>query len=141
MAVSAQASPIRKPLPPEWFVRFGTNAETRLDSLADVGETVPNERFFVRNHSATPTIDPATWRLRLFGDGLSAAAELSLDDLERLPSTSLTACIECAGNGRSLFAAEQGTPAPGTQWELGGVGVAEWRGVLLSEVLERVGLR
>jgi DMSO/TMAO reductase YedYZ molybdopterin-dependent catalytic subunit len=134
-------APIQKPLPPEWFIRFGTNAETRLDALADVGETVPNERFFVRNHSATPTIDPATWRLRVFGDGLTGdAVELSLSDLERLPSTSLTAAIECAGNGRSFFAGQQGTPAPGTQWALGGVGVAEWRGVPLAEVLERAGI-
>jgi DMSO/TMAO reductase YedYZ molybdopterin-dependent catalytic subunit len=138
---AAEGSPIRKPLPPEWFVRFGTNAETRVESLAEVGDTVPNERFFVRNHSATPSIDPATWRLRLFGDGLAGdAADFSLADLERLPSTSLTACIECAGNGRGFFAAQQGAPAPGTQWALGGVGVAEWRGVLLSEVLERAGI-
>jgi DMSO/TMAO reductase YedYZ molybdopterin-dependent catalytic subunit len=145
MAMSPQpvaaGSPIRKPLPPEWFDRFGTNAETRWDSLAEVGDTVPNERFFVRNHSATPAIDPATWRLRIFGDGLTGeAAELSLSELERLPSTSLTACIECAGNGRSFFAGQQGTPAPGTQWALGGVGVADWRGVLLAEVLERAGI-
>jgi len=134
-------APIEKPLPPDLFDRFGTNAETRLESLAEVGDTVPNDRFFVRNHSATPVIDAAAWRLRVFGDGLTGdAVELSLSDLERLPNTSLTACIECAGNGRSFFAGQQGTPAPGTQWALGGVGVAEWRGVLLSEVLERAGI-
>jgi DMSO/TMAO reductase YedYZ molybdopterin-dependent catalytic subunit len=138
---AAEGSPIRKPLPAEWFDRFGTNAEMRLDSLADVGDTVPNERFFVRNHSATPVIDPATWALRVFGDGLTGdPVELSLSELERLPSTSLTAAVECAGNGRSFFAGQQGAPAPGTQWALGGVGVAEWRGVPLSEVLERAGI-
>jgi DMSO/TMAO reductase YedYZ molybdopterin-dependent catalytic subunit len=138
--------PIQKPLPPEWFVRFGTNAETQWDSLADVGHEVPNERFFVRNHTATPLIDPATWRLRVFGDGLKLrpgagdAVEFSLRDLERLPSKRLTALIECAGNGRSFFASQQGVPASGTQWALGAVGVAEWRGVPLSEVLERAGI-
>jgi DMSO/TMAO reductase YedYZ molybdopterin-dependent catalytic subunit len=138
--------PIRKPLPAEWFVPFGTNAETRWDSLAEVGYEVPNDRFFVRNHTATPTIDHRTWRLRVFGDGLRLrpgagdAVEFSLRDLKRLRSRKLTALIECAGNGRSFFAGQQGTPAYGTQWALGGVGVAEWRGVPLSEVLERSGI-
>src|SRR3712207_7765962 len=30
----------------------------------------PNDRFFVRNHTLTPTIDVDSWRLRLFGSGL-----------------------------------------------------------------------
>ena len=139
-------SPIRKPVPPEWFVPFGTNAEMRWDSLADGGYEIPNERFFVRNHTATPLVDPATWRLRVFGDGLRRrpgagdSVEFSLRDLKRLRSKKLTALIECAGNGRSVFAGQQGTPASGTQWALGGVGLAEWRGVLLSEVLDRAGI-
>jgi DMSO/TMAO reductase YedYZ molybdopterin-dependent catalytic subunit len=66
--------------------------------------------------------------------------EFSLDDLRRLPSRTQTAFIECAGNGRSFYASQQGTPAAGTQWRLGAVGVARWRGVPLSEVLERAGL-
>ena len=143
---ASAGSPIRKPLPAEWFTPFGTNAETRWDSLAEAGYEVPNERFFVRNHTATPLIDPATWRLRVFGDGLKLrpgagdSVEFSLRDLKRLRSKKLTAFIECAGNGRGFFAGQQGAPAPGTQWGLGGVGVAEWRGVPLSEVLERAGM-
>jgi DMSO/TMAO reductase YedYZ molybdopterin-dependent catalytic subunit len=138
--------PIQKPLPPEWFVRFGTNAETRWESLAEVGHEVPNERFFVRNHTETPLIDPSAWRLRVLGDGLKlrpgadGAVEFSLRDLKRLPSKKLTALIECAGNGRRLFASQQGAGASGTQWALGGVGVAEWKGVPLFEVLERAGM-
>jgi DMSO/TMAO reductase YedYZ molybdopterin-dependent catalytic subunit len=45
------------------------------------------------------------------------------------------------GTGRSLYASQQGTPATGTQWGLGAVGVARWRGVPLAEVLERAGLQ
>ena len=30
---SAATGPILKPLPPEWFVPFGTNAEMRWDSV------------------------------------------------------------------------------------------------------------
>ena len=49
-------------------------------------------RLFVRNHTSTPVIDRSTWRLRVFGDGLttpraeSAALALSYDDLRRLPA-------------------------------------------------------
>ncbi len=64
----------------------------------------------------------------------------SLEDLLRLPARTIPAFIECAGNGRSLFGSQQGTPAAGSAWKLGAIGVARWRGVPLREVLERAGL-
>ncbi|MFB6891110.1 sulfite oxidase [Kitasatospora sp. NPDC056327] len=143
---------IVKPLPAEWFVPRGTNAEMRFDALrggADggpVGRHVPVERFFVRNHTSTPLIDAADWRLRIFGAGLRGAptagqpVEFSLDDLRGLPSHSIGALIECAGNGRSFYASQQHRTVPGTQWTLGGIGSARWRGVRLAEVLRRAGL-
>ena len=131
-----------KPLPPEWLIPFNTNAEMRWDAAAGLGDLIPNERFFVRNHTATPIIDPAAWRLSVFGTGLRRpeGTTFSLRDLRRLPSRTITAFIECAGNGRSFFASQQGTPATGTQLKLGAVGVARWRGVPLSELLERAGI-
>jgi hypothetical protein len=59
---SAGAPSILKPLPPEWFVDYGSNAEMRWDSVDGRYLTSP-ERLFVRNHSVTPLIDPATYRL------------------------------------------------------------------------------
>jgi DMSO/TMAO reductase YedYZ molybdopterin-dependent catalytic subunit len=144
---AAAASPIVKPLPPEWFVNFGSNAEMRWDAAGDQGYAIANERFFVRDHTSTPAIDPTTWRLRVFGSGLRGrpdadhAVELRYDDLARLPRRTITSFIECAGNGRSFFASQEGTPAAGTQWGLGAVGVARWTGVPLAAVLERAGLR
>jgi DMSO/TMAO reductase YedYZ molybdopterin-dependent catalytic subunit len=136
------AGPIVKPLPPEWFNLFNTNAEMRWDAAGELGYLIPNERFFVRNHTSTAIIDPASWRLSVFGSGLRRpeGIELSLRDLRRLPSREITAFIECAGNGRSYFASQQGTPAPGTQWHLGAIGVARWRGVPLRDVLLRAGI-
>jgi DMSO/TMAO reductase YedYZ molybdopterin-dependent catalytic subunit len=135
--------PIVKPLPPEWFIPQGTNAEMRWEAMRDQGLRVPNERFFVRNHTATPRIDAAAWRLRVFGSGLRdpRGVELSYDQLSRLETREITAAIECAGNGRRFFADQQETPAPGTQWRLGAIGLARWRGVPLSAVLERAGVR
>lgn len=65
------AGPIRKPLPPEKFTMLGTNAEMRWAAMRDQGRLVPVDRFFVRNHTSTPIIDPLTWRLEVTGAGLS----------------------------------------------------------------------
>ena len=137
----APAAPILKSLPPEWFVKLGTNAEMRWDRVGWLGYTIPNERFFVRNHTSTPLIDAKAWNLRVFGDGLKASgATFSYDQLRKLPAKELTVAVECAGNGRSFFGTQQGTPVPGSQWGLGAIGVARWRGVPLAEVLERAGV-
>jgi DMSO/TMAO reductase YedYZ molybdopterin-dependent catalytic subunit len=141
------SGPFFKPLPPEWFNVFGTNAEMRWDAVAGLGYTIPNERFYVRSHTGSVGIDARTWRLRVFGSGvrdepdLDHAFTLSYDQLRRLPSETTTAFLECAGNGRRFFADQQGTPAPGTAWSLGAVGVARWRGVPLREVLHRAGIK
>ncbi|HEV7761051.1 MAG TPA: sulfite oxidase [Acidimicrobiales bacterium] len=142
-AQTAPAPTIVKPLPPEWFNVLGTNAEMRWDALLGQGFTVPNERFFVRNHTSTPTIDAQTWRLQVFGSGLRRAEgiELTYRDLRRMRSRTITEAVECAGNGRRFFGDQQGTPVAGSQWRLGAVGVARWRGVPLADVLDRAGIR
>jgi DMSO/TMAO reductase YedYZ molybdopterin-dependent catalytic subunit len=61
--------------------------------------------------------------------------ELSLRDLHNMRSDTLVATLECAGNGRSLF----DPPVSGERWRLGAVSTAEWTGVPLVEVLDRVG--
>ncbi|MFE6050337.1 sulfite oxidase [Kitasatospora sp. NPDC056446] len=143
---------IVKPLPAEWFVPHGTNAEMRWDALRDagggaaVGRHVPVERFFVRNHTGTPLIDPGTWRLRLFGSGLRGGptaerpVEFDLAGIRALPATRISALIECAGNGRDYFRRQQGLSVPGTPWALGAIGSARWRGVRLAEVLRAAGM-
>src|ERR1700712_3226029 len=66
----AGAPYILKPLPPQWFVDFGTNAEMRWDSVSPRQYLTSQDRLFVRDHVATPTIDASTYRLQIFGDGL-----------------------------------------------------------------------
>ncbi|MFC6016126.1 sulfite oxidase [Plantactinospora solaniradicis] len=142
----AAAGPILKPLPAELFQVHGTNAETRWEALFGQGYLVPIDRFFVRNHTQTPVLDPESWRLRLFGAGLAGAptaanpVEFSYRQLRALPARTLTAFVECAGNGRSFFTSQQGQQVSGTPWKLGAIGVARWRGVPLSTVLRIAGL-
>jgi DMSO/TMAO reductase YedYZ molybdopterin-dependent catalytic subunit len=145
-ALFDNGSPISKPLPSEWFRLLGTNAEMRWDAVKNLGYSIPNERFFVRNHTGTPIIDASTWRLKLFGSGLRGSpdvdrsVEFTYDQLRAMPRKTVTCFIECAGNGRSFFASQQGTTAAGTQWNFGGIGVASWTGVPLKEVLRRAGI-
>ena len=139
--------PILKPLPERYFTVYGTNAEMRWDSVDAHRHLTPQPRLFVRNHTRTPRIDPHSYRLSVFGDGLrqartqDQAVSLSLRDLRRLPVTRATTVHECTGNGRSFFSSQQGTPASGTQWKLGAVGAVTWEGVRLADVLRRLGIR
>ncbi|MEU4238249.1 molybdopterin-dependent oxidoreductase [Actinoplanes sp. NPDC026619] len=138
---AAAAGPILKPLPPELFTVFGTNAEMRWSAMRDQGFHVPIDRFFVRNHTSTPIIDAAAWRLEIFGAGLRGApVTFSLADLKRFPAETRSVAVECAGNGRSYYSTQQGQTVSGTAWGLGAVGVARWRGVRLGSVLRRAGL-
>ena len=128
-----------KPVPGEVFIDHGINQETRLETLR--GYLTPASQFFVRQHSNVPAIDLRTWRLRVEGEAVERPVELTFDDLLRLPSRSVTAYIECAGNGRAFFNEFMGKVASGTQWRYGAIGVAEWTGVPLGAVLELARVR
>jgi DMSO/TMAO reductase YedYZ molybdopterin-dependent catalytic subunit len=113
----------------------------RWSAMRGQGYHVPIDRFFVRNHTSTPIIDAAAWRLEIFGAGLRGGpATFGLDDLRRLPAETRSVAVECAGNGRGYFTTQQGQTVTGTAWGLGAVGVARWRGVRLGTVLRRAGL-
>ena len=100
------------------------------------GFYTPNERFYIRSHFPVPEVDLATWRLRIEG-AVREAREWSLNDLRRLPATTLSATLECAGNSRVFLVPK----VKGTQWELGAVGNAEWTGVSLGEILRAAAVK
>jgi DMSO/TMAO reductase YedYZ molybdopterin-dependent catalytic subunit len=96
----------------------------------------PNHLFYVRSHFAVPTLDAGSWRLKIEG-AVKKPMEIGYDELRKLPAHTLTALLECSGNGRVFLK----PPQVGIRWELGGVSNAEWTGVRLADVLERAGLR
>ena len=120
-----------------------TTAPTwRPAGTPDVPHLTPNERFFVRNHTEAPAIDADTWRLLVAGDGVLARARPTRwPTCARSRRTTYERALECTGNGRRLFADQQGTTVPGTQWGLGAIGVARWTGVPLSPCCAHAGLR
>jgi DMSO/TMAO reductase YedYZ molybdopterin-dependent catalytic subunit len=112
----------------------------RFEVMADRGYTMPNGLFFIRNHSSSPFIDVAAWRLSIEGEGASGPFTITYEDLLNMPSTTVTRYVECAGNGRSFYDTFLGRPGQGGQWHLGAYGIAEWTGVRLSEILSRAGI-
>ena len=103
-------------------------------------DVTPSSRHFVRNNGAVPqrAIDqnPAGWKLTIDGEVHNPLA-LSLEDLMRMPSTTLALLIECGGNGRALFEPS----VRGNPWRRGAVACSQWTGVRLRDVLQRAGLK
>jgi DMSO/TMAO reductase YedYZ molybdopterin-dependent catalytic subunit len=111
------------------------NCETSIPDLIG-GVVMPNAHFYVRNHFQIPALDPTTWALQV-GGLVDRPLRLTLRDLHNMPTQTAVVTLECAGNGR--FQLEP--PVPGEQWRLGAVSTAEWTGVPLAEVLDRVGVQ
>ena len=110
------------------------------------GLLTPNDAFFVCSAGTTPIIDAGTWRLGIEGDAIDKPLALTYDDLLAMEQHTLPVYLECAGNHRALFETVMNEPLnrrPHMEellWTLGGVGMAEWRGVRLRDVLTRAGI-
>lgn len=110
------------------------NCETKLSALSQT--LTDNASFYIRSHFAPPRLDAETYRLSVSGM-VERPLQLSLAELKQLPSRTMAITLECAGNGRTMFA-----PIPsGEPWQLGAVGTAKWTGVPLLEILSRAGVR
>ena len=111
----------------------GPNRETRVGALRR--NLTPARGLFVRSHFPTPELDTQGWRLSVAGRVRRPSA-WTLAQLRALPQTTVVAVLECAGNSRARLP----RPAPGElRWGDRAVGSARWRGVALSELLERAG--
>ncbi|MGA7487246.1 MAG: molybdopterin-dependent oxidoreductase [Xanthobacteraceae bacterium] len=98
----------------------------------------PNDAFFVRYHlSNIPEVDAKTWKIAVGGEGANGQAEITLDDLKRLPAIELVAVNQCSGNRRGLFQPH----VPGVEWGYGAMGCARWKGARLKDILDKVGLK
>jgi DMSO/TMAO reductase YedYZ molybdopterin-dependent catalytic subunit len=98
----------------------------------------PNDEFFVRYHlSDIPEVDPKTWKISVGGEGANGQAEISLDDLKKMPVHEVTAVCQCSGNRRGLF----NPHVVGVEWGYGAMGCAKWKGARLKDILDKVGLK
>jgi len=122
-----------------FIVHDATCLETRLERLD--GFITPNDYFFVRNNGPTPVLDADAYRLVVEGDAVDQPLMLTMADLRKLPSRTLFAYLECAGNQRAMFELVMGRPTDDAQWKTGAVGNAAWTGVPLCELLQRAGVQ
>ncbi|TPG58702.1 sulfite oxidase [Hymenobacter nivis] len=97
---------------------------------------VPNNRFYVRSHFPIPALEATAWQLSIEGE-VQNPLKIGYDELRKLPARTVTATLECAGNGRARLAPK----AKGLLWEQGAVGNATWTGVPLAALLERAGVK
>lgn len=111
-----------------------TERPTNYESLrsAFTSRITPLEQFYIRSHHDAPAVDTAAWRLRVHGL-VGSELSLSLEELRRMPQTTVEAVLQCSGNGRALMRPR----VAGVQWQRGAVGNAEWRGVRLADVLAK----
>lgn len=139
--MGATESGVVKPVSSDLMEDAGTGLDygTRPDRMP--GMLTPVDRFFVRSHSPTPSIDVAGWALHIGGDAAGRPASVGYDELcHRFPQVSIERTLECAGNRRVLFGEELGTTFDGTQWGRGAISSAEWTGVRLRDLLAGVGV-
>jgi sulfite oxidase len=94
----------------------------------------PTSVFFVRSHFGPPALEPSR-RLRISGM-VRRPLDLGVTDLRRFKEVTLTAVLQCAGNGRALHQPR----VPGVQWIHGGMSQGTFTGVRLADVLKEAGV-
>jgi DMSO/TMAO reductase YedYZ molybdopterin-dependent catalytic subunit len=109
------------------------NAETPLPE--QLGVITPTPLFYARNHFPVPQLRVEDWRLSVEGE-VGRPFELTYTDVRGMPSRTLLATLECAGNGRIGLQ----PPAEGEPWNYGAASTAEWTGVPLRDVLQTAAL-
>jgi sulfite oxidase len=84
-------------------------------------------------YATTTPANPENWTIRI--DGLvQRPRTVSIADLAKMDQVKRVSVMQCAGNGRSFYAAKE--KVAGGQWKNGGMGNVEWEGVLLRQFLE-----
>ena len=129
-----EANIIRRQSPGLTRTNESSIAFTPLQNL--FGIITPNGLHFERDHAGLPAVDP--YQHRLVIHGLVAKPKIySIDDILRLPSVSRLHFLECGANSGM----EWGNVAvPTVQFTHGMLSCAEYTGVLLSTLLEDVGV-
>ena len=98
----------------------------------------PNDQFFVRYHLADiPEVKAEGYKIAVGGDGANGTAELTLDDLKKMPAVEVVAVNQCSGNRRGLSKPH----VAGVEWGYGAMGCARWKGARLKDVLDKIGLK
>ncbi len=138
-------NPYGQPSPFESHVQRRTVDWLTADRIAAISFTplgdlqgiiTPSGVVFERYHAGAPAIDPNQHRLMIHGM-VKRPIILTMDDLMRFPSVSMIRFLECPANGGMEW---RGAQMDRLQFSHGMLACCEWTGVLLSTLLEEVGL-
>lgn len=95
----------------------------------------PTGMHYLLVHFDIPEINSNDWRLEVKGL-VAKPLTLTLEEIRNRSAQTLTVTMECAGNGRALFA-----PRPVSQpWLVEAIGTAKWTGTSLRRILGEAGL-
>jgi sulfite dehydrogenase len=101
-------------------------------------DLTPNDAYFVRWHYAgLPTyVDLRTFKLNVNG-AVAKPLQFTLQDLlTKFEPVTAVVFSQCAGNSRSFFQPQ----VPGAEWTNGAMGNAQYKGVLLKDILKMAGV-
>ncbi len=144
IASTAAAVPAAKPLPSyvSWkdasalIVHSSGTIETRRSAFG-TSVITPAEQLYVRNNLPAPdasiVANRDAWELQV--DGVKRPATLNLKQLKRLGLETVTAVLQCSGNGRGLFPSKPS----GTPWQIGAAGCVVWSGVPVRALIAALG--
>ena len=113
-----------------------TTSQTPLDVLN--GIITPSDLHYERHHAGVPLIDPARYTLTIHGM-VDRPTVYTLADLERFPSISRIMFLECSGNSGSGWT--KGPPTGTAQTLHGLTSTSDWTGVLVSTLMNEVGVQ
>lgn len=126
------------------WIHGRTNFETPPDLLDKLGFHTPAPMFFVRQHSAVPKIPAEGHEFhveQLVGKSSTRLQTIALADLQAGKFgevREITSCLVCSGQRR--YELNLLEPTGGAISWHNSVGNATWTGVLLRDVLEKVGV-
>ena len=96
----------------------------------------PAGMHYLLIHYDIPAVSAEEWRLEV-GGLVSSPLSLSLEEIRKRPARTVPVTMECAGNGRALFAPRRISQP----WLFEAIGTAEWAGTPLRGILEEAGVR
>mmetsp|Transcript_14569 Transcript_14569/g.20370 ORF Transcript_14569/g.20370 Transcript_14569/m.20370 type:complete len:606 (+) Transcript_14569:332-2149(+) len=118
--------------------RHPFNCEPPLKDLMDAGFITPTRIHFVRNHGKVPKISYENHRVSVVGL-VNKPLNLTMDEIVSLPSHEFPLTFPCAGNRRK----EENMVKKGLgfSWGAAAHATSVWKGVRLSTVLKKAGVK
>jgi sulfane dehydrogenase subunit SoxC len=113
--------------------------------LVDVGFYLPNAQYYVHNRVMPPSLKVDHWTLAVRASNPRLSETLSYEQILEFPRHTVDCATDCGANGRSFYPklppSGHGAPIAGSEWRWGAMGMGQWTGTRLRDVLTRLGVR